>query len=169
MLGVWALGPDVKPSNGVKGVTRMTIPLDVTKATEQLEAWVLDLQARAMLGSVNQSFPALRAVLQEVRDRVTVDDALRLADALPALARGVMLEKWHPQEPNLAADCLFLDAVRARLAGHHAPPDSIVDDVLGVLARHVYPQHLPVLTAKLPAELQTAWRSALEKEHPAGR
>ncbi len=50
----------------------MTIPLDVTNATEQLETWVAELQAGAMLGSVNQSFPTLRAVLQEARDRLTV-------------------------------------------------------------------------------------------------
>ena len=147
----------------------MTIPLDVTTATEQLESWVLELQARAMLGSVNQSFPMLRAVLQEVRDRVPVDDALRLADALPALVRGVMLERWHPQAPNPAADRPFLEAVRARVAGHHAPPDSIVDDVLAVLAHHVYPQYLPVLTARLPPELGAAWRTALEAEAQAGR
>jgi uncharacterized protein (DUF2267 family) len=142
----------------------MTIPLDVTNATEQLETWVTELQARAMLGSVNQSFPMLRAVLQEVRDRVTVDDALRLADALPALVRGVMLEKWHPQPPDPGAGRPFLEAVKARVAGHHAPPDSIVDDVLAVLARHVYQQYLPVLTARLPSELRAAWRTALEKE-----
>ncbi len=50
----------------------MSIPLDVTNATEQLETWVAELQAGAMLGSVNQSFPTLRAVLQEARDRLTV-------------------------------------------------------------------------------------------------
>jgi len=146
----------------------MTIPLDVTNATEQLEAWVLELQRRAMLGSVNQSFPMLRAVLQEVRDRVPLEDALRLADALPALVRGVMLEGWHPQVPNPEAGRPFLEAVRARVAGHHAPPDSIVDDVLEVLARRVYPQYLPVLTERLPPELRPAWRAALAKAESAG-
>jgi uncharacterized protein (DUF2267 family) len=111
----------------------------------------------AMLGSVDQCFPMLRAVLQEVRDRVTVDDAPRLADALPALVRGVMLEKWHAQESDPGAGHPFLEAVKARVAGHHAPPDSIVDDVLGVLARHVYPQWLTVLTARLPTEFRAAW------------
>lgn len=147
----------------------MTIPLDVTNATEQLQAWVLDLQTRAMLGSVNQSFPMLRAVLQEVRDRLSVDDALRIADALPALARGVMLEHWQPQDPVPAAGRSVLEGVRARVAGHHAPPDSIVDDVLAVLAHRVYPQYLPVLTAHLPAELQPAWRVALAAAGAAGR
>jgi uncharacterized protein (DUF2267 family) len=142
----------------------MTIPLDVTSATEQMETWVAELQARAMLGSVNQSFPMLRAVLQEVRDRVTVDDALRLADALPALVRGVMLEAWHPQEPNSGAGRPFLEAVKARLAGHHAPPDSIVEDVLAVLVQHIYPQYLQVLTARLPSELRAAWRTALDQQ-----
>ena len=139
----------------------MTIPLDVTNATEQLEQWVEALRARAMLGSVNQGFPMLRAVLQEIRDRVGVDDALRLADALPALARGVMLERWHPEAPSPSAGRPILEAVRARVAGHHAPPDSIVDDVLWLLARRVYPQQLPVLSERLPAELRPAWRAAL--------
>jgi uncharacterized protein (DUF2267 family) len=139
----------------------MTIPLDVTNATEEMEAWVLELQRRALLGSVNQSFPMLRAVLHEIRDRVPLDDALRLADALPALVRGVMLERWHPLARNPAADRPFLEAVKGRVAGHHAPPDSIVDDVLAVLAHRVYPQYLPVLTERLPGELRAAWSAAL--------
>jgi uncharacterized protein (DUF2267 family) len=145
----------------------MTIPLDVTNATEQMEQWVVELQTRAMLGSVNQSFPMLRAVLQEVRDRVSVDDALRLADALPALVRGVMLEKWHPREPVPGAPRAFLEAVKERVAGHHSPPDSIVDDVLAVMAHRVFPQYLSVLTARLPAELRASWRAALEAQSQA--
>jgi len=147
----------------------MTIPLDVTNATEQLEAWVQELQERALLGSVNQSFPLLRAVLQELRDRVTLDDALRLADALPALVRGVMLERWHPEVPNPLAGRPYLAAVRERVAGHHVPPDSIVDDVLAVLAHRVYPQQVTVLTERLPPELQAPWRAALEAEARRGK
>ncbi len=44
----------------------------------------------------------LRAVLHELRDRSAIEDALRFGDALPPLARGIMLESWHPLDAEIA-------------------------------------------------------------------
>jgi len=140
----------------------MPTPQDVAYASQQLQDWLLDLRSRALLGSTHQAYAMLRAVLHELRDRVPVDDALRFADALPPLVRGIMLERWHPLDAAPAARPSFLDAVKARLEPHTPPPDSIVEDVLAVLAQRAQPNLLGTLGEHMPVELQPQWRAAME-------
>jgi len=143
----------------------MTVPRDVVSGSEQFRDWLVALKERAMLGSTNQSYAMLRAVLHEVRDRLPLDEALRFADALPPLVRGIMLEAWHPERAagGGAAETRpsFLDAVKVRLEPHQPPPDSIVEDALAVLAQRTPPNILPILSEHMPPELREAWRDAV--------
>lgn len=141
----------------------MTIPQDVLYGSEQFRDWLLDLKERALLVDTIQAYAMLRAVLLEVRDRSTTDAALRLADALPPLVRGIMLEGWHPEAPG-GLVLAFTDAVKARLATHGTEPDrGLVDDVLRVLARRIFPQCRSAWTEHLPAELQGPWQTAIRE------
>src|SRR5512137_92991 len=141
----------------------MTVPRDVLYGSEQFRDWLVALKERALLGSTNQSYAMLRAVLHEVRDRLPLDEALRFADALPPLVRGIMLEAWHParaaavEAGPAARRPEFLDAVKVRLEPHQPPPDSIVEDVLAVLALRIPPNILPILTQYMPVELRARW------------
>ena len=140
----------------------MTVPQDVTYGSEQFRAWLVDLKDRALLGSCNSSYAMLRAVLQEARDRSKLEDALRLADLLPPLVRGIMLEGWHPEAAAAGERRPFLDAVKERLEPHQPPPDSIVEDVLAVLAHRTPPHVRPALGTLLPPELRSAWAAAID-------
>ena len=144
----------------------MPTPQDVAYASQQLQEWLLDLRQRALLGSTHQAYSMLRTVLHEVRDRSPMDDALRFADALPPLVRGIMLERWHPPHAAPATRPTFLDAVKERLEPHTPPPGGIVEDVLAVLAQRTQPNLLPTLTEHMPAELQPQWRAAVEAAAP---
>jgi uncharacterized protein (DUF2267 family) len=148
----------------------MTVPRDVVSGSEQFRDWLVALKERAMLGSTNQSYAMLRAVLHEVRDRLPIDEALRFADALPPLVRGIMLEAWHPERAaaGLAAATRpsLLEAVKVRLEPHQPPPDSIVEDALAVLAQRTPPNILPILSQHMPPELREAWRDAVTSACP---
>ncbi len=144
----------------------MTVPQDVTYASQQLQEWLLELKQHALLGSTNGSYAMLRAVLHEVRDRSRMDDTLRFADALPPLVRGIMLEAWHPLDAVVTTRPPFLDAVKARLEPHHPPPETIVEDVLAVLAHRTHPNLLHTITEHLPPELQSQWRAAIDVQPP---
>ncbi|HEX7488995.1 MAG TPA: DUF2267 domain-containing protein, partial [Anaeromyxobacteraceae bacterium] len=137
----------------------MPTPQDVAYASQQFQDWLLDLRSRALLGSTHQAYAMLRAVLHEIRDRLQVDDALRFADALPPLVRGIMLERWRPPGAAPATRPPFLDAVKSRLEPHTPPPDSVVEDVLTVLAQRTQPNLLSTLSEHMPVELQPQWRA----------
>jgi len=63
----------------------MTVPGDVVYGSEQFRDWLVALKERAMLGSTNQRYAMLRAVLEEVRDQPPPDGIV--GDVLAVLAQ----------------------------------------------------------------------------------
>lgn len=81
---------------------------------------VLDCARDSMgLDSDNMAYTALQGVLLAFRRRLTVDQALRFADLLPAVPRAIFVEGWHPAPPvafGLRADWV---AEAQSLRPHH--------------------------------------------------
>jgi uncharacterized protein (DUF2267 family) len=136
----------------------MTQPFEILHASELFQQWLTDLKERAMLQTHNQSQAMFRAVLHQMRDHMTPSQVLIFADALPPLPRGIFLEGWRPtQPPPLTSPEAFLAEVIKRLSPHHSPPDSIVSDVLSVLALRSEPHDAKAMREQLPAALQQLW------------
>jgi uncharacterized protein (DUF2267 family) len=92
------------------------VAIDLT--VEQTDRWLDELIEEVGWPDRNQAFVGMTAVLQTIRDRLSVDDAIALAVELPALLRGVFLEDWQPsqQSPRVFTRREFLRGVNARLA-----------------------------------------------------
>ena len=137
----------------------MTIPADVLYGSKQFQEWLSELKEKAYLATHNQSYAMLRAVLHELRGHQTVAQAAAFGDALPPLVRGIFYENWRPLEPpaQLRTQQEFVDAVTRRLAPHHVPPDSIVSDVLGLLARRTDAVDRAVAREQMPEALKPLW------------
>jgi uncharacterized protein (DUF2267 family) len=52
----------------------------------------------------NQSYAALRAVLQALRDRLPVEESAQLAAQLPMLVRGLYYDGWDPSRVPIKMD-----------------------------------------------------------------
>src|SRR5262249_21226268 len=108
----------------------------------------------------HRAYAALRAVLQALRDHLSVDDAAALGAQLPMLVRGIYYEGWHPahkpiHERGMAG---FLDHVAAAFRG--APlrdPGEVARAVIALLARHVSRGEVAGIKHVLPAELRHLW------------
>ncbi len=66
-------------------------------------------------GKRHESYHALRAVLQTLRDRLTIDEAAHVAAQLPLLVKGIFFEGWNPSHtPQKLDKEQFLVKIAAR-------------------------------------------------------
>jgi uncharacterized protein (DUF2267 family) len=136
----------------------MTQPDNVLRASEHYQAWLTALKERALLATHNQSQAMFREVLQALRRHMTTEQVLNFADALPPLPRGIFIEGWRPgvAQPLASATDLTRE-VMTGLTPHHVPPESIVSDVMAVLAAHTDAHAAATLRAQLPEAVKGLW------------
>jgi uncharacterized protein (DUF2267 family) len=146
----------------------MTLPATLSHAVQQTQGWLKELRDNGDLADESAAYSVLRAVLHQLRDRLTRDEAVDLAAQLPLIVRGVYFEGWRPgrtPEKNVRTKREFLDGVAAKLHPHAIPPEPAVRDVFSLLTHHCDPGEIADVIAQLPAELKELWpataRSAL--------
>ncbi len=137
----------------------MTQPYDVEFASQEYQKWLVALKEAAMLATLNQSQAMMRAVMEELRDSVSDEDALAIADALPALARGVMLEGWvlGAKKHTIASGKGFYERLVSRLEPHQPPPEDIAEAVFSVWRKELPPHKAKQVAEKLPEALRPLW------------
>jgi uncharacterized protein (DUF2267 family) len=136
----------------------MTQPREVLHASKLYQEWLAALKERALLQTHNQSQAMFRGVLHALRRHMTPEQVLAFADALPPLPRGIFLERWRPTGPlPLASPQQLTAEVATDLASHHAPPDTIVADVLVVLAERLERTEAEIARDQLPDVLRPLW------------
>lgn len=137
----------------------MTQPHDVVFASQQYQQWLGALKDKAMLATHNQAQAMMRAVMEELRDCVCDEDALGIANALPALARGIMLENWRlgEEKNKIASADEFHRRLCDNLKDHHAPPDDLAASAFAVWREGLSPEKARALFERLPAALRPLW------------
>jgi len=132
------------------------VPDSIQRTVQTSRQWLHDLAAE--LGTDERTaWRVLRAYLQLVRERLTIDEAAQLAAQLPHLLRGVFYEGFDPShQPERIRD---RDVFLARLADSAQLADpseaaSAAAAATRVLSRHVTPGELDDVLAQLPAEIR---------------
>lgn len=106
----------------------MTVPLADENATIDFRALLVRARDGADLVTTNQSYTMVEGVLRTFRRRLSVADALRFADVLPAVARAVFVSHWDPDEPRRPFDSrsAMTAEVQALRPSHDDAPDSCI-------------------------------------------
>src|SRR5258706_15480363 len=82
------------PRSGSPGRPAM-MKLDVfERAVQKAQGWLKDLQAELGWGDRHQTYEALGIVLQVLRNRLPVQEAVNLGAQLPLLLRGLYFQSW---------------------------------------------------------------------------
>jgi uncharacterized protein (DUF2267 family) len=127
---------------------------NVHKATE----WLADLARELGTQDREEAWRLLRAYLQTLRDRLTLDEAAQLAAQLPHLLRGVFYEGFDPgHQPEKIRD---RDSFLARVAERAQPTDPAraalaVTAATRVLRDHVTSGEIDDVLAQLPSEIRS--------------
>ena len=138
----------------------MTVPTTVAHAVQQSQEWLKELRVNADLADEAEAWSVLRAVMHQLRDRLTVQETAQLAAQLPLIFRGVYFEGWQPShvpDKSVATKQEFLDAVTARLLPRRIPPDPLVRSVFALLAHHLDPGEISDVIGQLPDGIKELW------------
>jgi len=137
----------------------MAHPLDVERASELHRDWCQALAARMGVATTHQSAPQLRAVMLELRRSLSPDAVLAVANALPALERGIFLEDWRLDEAPAPVETAeaFADRVYERVKGHHYRVPTLVSDVFWLWRTKLPPSDASAIRSSLPPALMPLW------------
>jgi uncharacterized protein (DUF2267 family) len=138
-------------------------PTVFARTLQQTQEWLKELMGEGGITDEHKAYAALRAVLQHLRDRLTVDEAAHLADQLPTLVRGIYYEGWHPAGTPTKdrSQEAFLAAVRENLSGHpEIRADIAVRQVFALLSRHISGGEVQDVRDMLPKDVQQLWPTA---------
>jgi uncharacterized protein (DUF2267 family) len=130
----------------------------IESSTQKTYEWIARLAEVAHFEK-RDAYKALRAVLQSVRDRLPIDDAVHFGAQLPLLIRGLYYEGWEPSKvPIKMSREEFLAAITAKIVTDKAiDPVRITGCVLEVIGSHVAPGELEKVRHCFPKDLQTLW------------
>lgn len=137
----------------------MTLPSTVAHAVQQTQIWLKELADTAGLADEAEALACLRAVLHELRDRLSLEEAVDLGAQLPTLLRGIYYEGFRPHhvhDKDRTAQH-FLDAITVRLKPRRPAPEPVAKAVLAIVAHHCDPGEIADVIGQLPAELKELW------------
>jgi uncharacterized protein (DUF2267 family) len=135
----------------------------IERSAHKANDWVGDLARELGTTDEASAWRVLRAYLQVLRDRLTIDEAAQLAAQLPHLLRGVFYEGFDPgHQPEKIRD---RDTFLARLADRANLSDTseaarAAAAATRVLRRHVSPGEIDDVLSQLPTEIRDVLESA---------
>jgi uncharacterized protein (DUF2267 family) len=109
----------------------MTVPTSLSHALQQTQQWLKELRDNGDLDDEAAALSALRAVLHQLRDRLTPEEAVDLAAQLPLIVRGIYFEAWRPARTpgKLHTKEEFIGGVAHKLRPHPIAAEAAVRDV----------------------------------------
>jgi uncharacterized protein (DUF2267 family) len=125
---------------------------------ETTREWLRDLQEQMGLDDEQRAFRVMRAVLQTLRDRLTVEEAAQFAAQLPMLLQGVYYHGWTPRgKPDkMRSREEFLDRVADNLMREHDPEEAC-RAVFMVLERRMPDGEVEDVKRILPEPIRELW------------
>lgn len=111
----------------------------INETVQKTHAWLRELEDLGGFNSEAQAYTALHAVLQTLRDRLTVDEAAQLGAQLPMLIRGIYYEGWKPaaMPGRQRSKAEFLGRIAHRLGNADLHPEQACRAVFELLQRKI--------------------------------
>ena len=137
----------------------MPVPQQYTQASRDFDRFMIAVRDALGHDTTHQAYYSVVAVFLVFRRRVTVFQALRFADALPAVLRAIFVSDWDPHEPRLAfmSRAELTREAQAFRREHSFTPDDAINVVARVLRDHTDPIQLDLALNDLTPEAKEYW------------
>jgi len=128
---------------------------------ETTRKWVSDLMLALDTYDEAWACRAFRAVVHELRDNLTVEEAADLAAQLPMLLKGLYYEGWRPSaaREKTKAKSEFLAKVAEQLVEieDYGEIEKIVENVFRFLSHRVSEGEISDVVRSLPKQVRGLW------------
>jgi uncharacterized protein (DUF2267 family) len=134
--------------------------LDTT--IEKTNIWLKDIMEEMGWDDREKAYIALRAVLQTLRDRLSIEEAVELGAQLPMLVRGFYFEGWNPagKPVRYRTKEEFLWPIREAFRGDpNVDVEQVTRAVYRVLSRRISEGEISDIIGILPKPLRELWES----------
>jgi uncharacterized protein (DUF2267 family) len=137
----------------------MTVPATIAHAVQQTQIWLKGLRDAGDLADEQEAYVVLRAVLHQLRDRLTPQEAIDLGAQLPLIVRGLWYEGWTPSRlpDKVRTQERFLEELAERLRPHPVDVERAARDVFALLTQHCDPGEIKDVVSQLPTQLKQLW------------
>lgn len=137
----------------------MTVPIDYKTATASFDRFMLDLRDELDLQTTHQAWGVLLGVLDTFRRRLSNEQALDFAKALPPLLRSVFVQDWHLQSDPLpfTAREKLEEEVMAYHRDHQLAQPGCIAATARSVRRHVDNQRLDGSLSRMPDCARDFW------------
>lgn len=136
----------------------MTTGLDVFDTTVQkTNLWLKRIMEELHWDDRQRAYDALRAALQALRDRLTIEQAAKLGAQLPMLIRGLYYEGWDPTGKPLKERRVeeFLAHIPPYFRGEpFVDSERVVRAVYKVLAENISEGELEDVRGMMPEDIR---------------
>ncbi|HVS66048.1 MAG TPA: DUF2267 domain-containing protein [Thermoanaerobaculia bacterium] len=136
---------------------------NINESVHKTQLWLNELTETGVFEDQNQAYSGLRAVLQTLRDRLTVDEAVHLASELPMVVRGFYYEGWKPSSmpSSIETPDEFDERIRHHLSqGSNIDPRAATRAVFGLLSERISDGEIAHVRDVLPEEIRDLWPEA---------
>ena len=143
----------------------MSIPATISHAVQQTQDWLKALCDSGGYAGQTEALAVLRAVLHQLRDRLSPQEAVDLGAQLPLVVRGIYSEGWRPSatpERLRSADD-FIRGVAAKLHPHPVDAKGATQDVFALLAQAIDSGEIGDVIGQLPAGVKELWPEGMRK------
>jgi uncharacterized protein (DUF2267 family) len=143
------------------------IPSHVSHAVQTIQEWLRELKDKGELANEAAAYSVLRAVLHQLRDRLTLEEAVDLGAQLPLIVRGLYYDGWRPHAVprKVRSKQQFLDELSKDILPHTYPVEWAVSHVFALLARHCDPGEIANVIGQLPEDIKELWPDTARCTH----
>jgi len=132
---------------------------DLERSLQRTNHFIHELQTNLGWDDEQRVYTALRATLQQLRNRLTIEEATDFAAQLPLILKGVFYDGWNPSKtPEKIDKTAFLNRIHAHLNNNpNINPDLTVRIIFLTLKDHITGGEIDHVRNVLPKDIASLW------------
>ncbi len=136
---------------------------NLDKSTQKTKEWLHEIQDELGWEDENMVYLATRAVIQTLRDRLPIEEAIELADELPMVMKGMYYEGYSPsgKPKKIKNREEFFQEVQEKSSGRPIKSEEATNAVFNTLERKLGGGgEIVQVRGNLPKDIQNLWKSS---------